>query len=377
MNFVRTLSRSSAILALALVLPAAAKPPKQVECEITKGTNPGGQGHYTGKASFSREDIANVFKVTWKLSDGSTFSGWGVPYPDSGYLAVAYGSQATGVAIYKINGADADVRTAVAKEGAAIGSRELTRGKEKNEYVNKDGSEGIVRFTPTKVEGVANMAFKSPAGESGGIGISDGKFLAVGMASGTKDFGVALYQLGKGASAHGKWTIAGAPGTGTEELTILAVDGEKVAATAAENTPEAAPPAKEAKDEKNAELVEKISIDLKKCGVIAEQFVGKIKLNDIAGLVAQMDDRAFSEKVTREAFQASMESSSKILGQLAGFKPDRKKLDFGAAKEGGMNFVLEGDGTYENGTTHEVLRFFKPPGGEQVVLVGYSRSAKK
>jgi len=64
MNLIRTLSCSPAIFALVLALPAGAKPPKQVECDITKGTNPGGLGHYTGKAVFSRENTGRVFKVT-------------------------------------------------------------------------------------------------------------------------------------------------------------------------------------------------------------------------------------------------------------------------------------------------------------------------
>lgn len=163
---------------------------------------------------------------------------------------MAYGSQAVGVAIFKTNGAEVEVRTAVAKEGAPIDSQELKQGKEKNVYLNKDGSAGSVRITPSEVEGVTNLVFKSPGGDLGGIGIADGNYLAVGMAPGTKDFGVALYHLGKGPNALGKWVVAGAPGTGTEELTILTVDGEKVSAAASKT--ESAPQSAGAGDDKNA-----------------------------------------------------------------------------------------------------------------------------
>jgi len=65
--------------------------PKQLEFAITSATNPTGKGGYSGTVAFTREDTKNAFKVTWTLSDGSTQKGWGVPYPDSGFIAVRNG----------------------------------------------------------------------------------------------------------------------------------------------------------------------------------------------------------------------------------------------------------------------------------------------
>lgn len=370
----QTIHLGLSLLTLSAVGIRAEEPlPKQLEFAITKGINPGGKGGYTGTVSFSREKTDQPFKVQWKLSDGSTTEGWGVPYPKSGYIAVAYGSEATGVAIYKVKGQGFEARWALASEEATIGSYELQRGKVKDDYVYKDGTEGTVTIAPSEVEGIANVVYKSPTGEFGGIGIRDGDYLAVGAASGLKDFGVIVYHMEKDLTAKGTWILGGATSNGSETLQALSIDGEKVG-----EEPKMADKKKSPSEEKeNAELAKLIAADFKKCGAIGEEFIGKLKEEDLEGMVALMDDRAFDKKVTREKFRASLEKSAKIFGKLSDFKPDRDKVDFKAAEGGGMNFTLEGDAVYANGEAHEVLRFFKPKGSEDVFLVGYSRTAKE
>ncbi len=391
MNTFRTITRPVATLALLLAFPASMRaeeaPPKHLEFSITKGITPGSDTKYTGAVSFGREDVTKAFKVTWKLSDGSTQSGWGVAYPKSGYMAVAYGSEATGVAIYKLNEKGADARWALAKEEAEVGSYELKRGQVKYEYVYKDGTPGSIRIEPTEVEGVANVSFKTAAGGYGGIGVTDGDYLAVGAASGTKDFGVVIYHTDQDMNVTGRWIVAGAPAVGTEDLTIVSVDGQKITEETA-----AAPPARSMKDAKamtrpdaaganqdlaDKDLAAKIALDLEKCSAVGEYFIEQVQSDDMDSITGLMDDRAFDEKISREAWRATMEKSSRTLGRQTSFKPDKDKVDFGAAKGGGMNFTLEGDATYEKGNTHEKLTFFKPQGGDKVVIVGYERILKK
>lgn len=366
-------------VAIALFTPnptrAADAPPKHLEFSISKST-----GDYTGTVKFDREDVTKTFKVTWKLGDGTTQNGIGVAYPKSGYIAVAYGTEATGVAIYKIEkDGGADARWALAKENEEVGTYKLKRGKVKYDYVYKDGTEGTVTIAPSEVEGVANVTFKGPAGTYGGIGLTDGDYLAVGAASGTKDFGVVIYHTQDDMSVSGKWIVAGATSIGVENLTIVSVDGEKIAAEPSADKPmKKEKPAKPATDDaEDPDLAAKISVDLQKCAAVGEYFIEQIKSDDMDSIVGLMDDLAFDEKTTRDDFRAAMTQSRKVFGKLVSFKPDRKKVDFKAAKGGGMNFTLEGDGTYENGTSHEALTFFKPQGSDKVVLVGYSRSELK
>ena len=314
--------------ALLLVAPgfvsAEEKLPKQLEFAITKGTNPGGKGGYTGTVSFSREKTDEAFKVTWKLSDGSTTTGWGVPYPKSGYMAVAYGSEATGVAIYKMKGEGFDARWALAGPKSKIDSYELKRAKEKFHYAYKDGSKGDVSIEPSEVEGVANVVYKMPTGTYGGIGVADGDFIGVGAASGLKDFGVIIYHVEKDLTAKGSWILGGAQALGSEELKILSIDGEKVEAPT-EKTAE--PPAEEGKMD-NKELAKLIKVDIDKCAKVGEAFLAKIKEDDLKGMMAMMDDRAFDDKMTRSAFRAAISKSRQVFGKMEDFKPDRDKVDF-------------------------------------------------
>ena len=83
---------SAFMVSLAMTgLSIGAEAPKVLDFKISSATNPGGQGGYTGTVHMERAKTTEPFKVTWKLSDGTTQKGWGVPFPKTGYIAVAYG----------------------------------------------------------------------------------------------------------------------------------------------------------------------------------------------------------------------------------------------------------------------------------------------
>ncbi len=362
---------TSAIVALS-VSTAQAEVPKKLEFSITKGANPSGKGAYSGKVSFSREDSKTPYKVTWTLANGDSYTGYGVASGD--YMAVAYGSEAMGVAVYKVGEKTISGTWAPAKDGAALASYELKRGKAKHQYVYSDGTAGTVTVAPSEVKNVANVSYDLPDGKFGGIGLMDGDYMAVGTASGLKDFGVVIYRMNKDLSASGKWIIGGATATGTEDLKLLTIDGNP-APKAGDAPPSEAP--KKEKEMDNDELAKVIAVDLEKCAAVGEYFLEQVKADDLDAVVGLLDNRAFDEKATREKFAAGIAEGRKALGKLKDFTPDKKKVDFKPAPGGGMLFTLEGDATYDNAKTHEVFRFLKPKGEEKVVIVGYSRSVNK
>lgn len=196
--------------------------PKELLFSIAKGTNPGGTINYTGKVTFSRKAVANCFKVEWKLSDGSTQSGVAVPFPESGVIAVGYGPDLEGVAIYKKDGNKAEARWSPGKPDSEIGSYALTRGQKPGVLEIVGG--GTVTLTPGEDEsGTVNFDLNS--GTYSGVMVGQGDFLA--LASGGKRIGVCIYKQ-SGTGAEGRWGVRGAEGAGIENLTILKVDGQKV-----------------------------------------------------------------------------------------------------------------------------------------------------
>ncbi|HEX2750809.1 MAG TPA: hypothetical protein VHM91_22580 [Verrucomicrobiales bacterium] len=362
---------TAAVLALTGSI-AQAEAPKKLEFSITKGANPDGKGNYSGKVSFSREDAKTPYKVTWTLSNGDSYTGYGVASGD--YMAVAYGSEAMGVAIYKVNEKTVDGTWAPAKDGAALGTYELKRGKVKHQYVYSDGTPGTITIAPSEVKNVANVSYEMPDKKFGGIGLMDGDYMAVGAATGLKDFGVVIYRMNKDLSASGKWIIGGATTIGTEDLKLLTIDGKPAPKTG--DAPPSDTPKKD-KEMDNADLAKLIAVDLEKCAAVGEYFIDQMKADDMDAVVGLLDNRAFDEKTTREKFATGIAEGRKALGKLKDFTPDKKKVDFKPVSGGGMLFTLEGDATYDNAKTHEVFRFLKPRGEEKVVIVGYSRSVKK
>jgi hypothetical protein len=375
MNTLRIVPCAAAALALFASSAALAQqtPPKNLEFTITKGTTPDGKAEYTGTVKFSRESVKDVFKVTWKLSDGSTYSGHGVASGD--YMAVAYGSEAIGVAMYQLKDKTIAGTWAPAKDGAKLSTYGLKRGKEKHQYVYNDDTPGLITIEPSEVTDVANISYEMPDRKFGGIGLVDGDYMAVGGATGVKDFGVVIYHMNKDMTASGKWIVAGAFTPGTEELKLVTLDGKAVLADGA--APATEKGAKGGKEMSDKELAEAIAVDLKKCAAAGEYFVDQMKSDDMEAVVGLVDDKAFNEKVTRETFATAIAGGRKELGKMTAFSPDKKKTDFKAINGGDMLFTLEGDGTYENAKTREVLRFLKAKGTDKVVIVGYTRTVQK
>ncbi|HWB07176.1 MAG TPA: hypothetical protein VG796_29400 [Verrucomicrobiales bacterium] len=372
MNTLRFTPFTAAAIVLFASVASVPAAPKNLEFSIIKAANPGGKGGYSGTVSFTREDVKDVFKVTWKLSDGTTNTGYGVASGD--YMAVAYGSDAIGVAMYKMTDKTVEGTWAPAKEGAKLGTYELKRGKAKHQYVYSDGTPGTITISPSEVKGVANVKYDMPDMKFGGIGLADGDYMAVGGAAGLKDFGVVIYRMNKDLTASGKWIIGGAPAPGTEDLKLVTLDG-KPAPAAGGASPDTADTAEKEMD--NKDLAKLIAVDIKKCAAVGDYFIDQMKLDDMDAVVGLLDNRAFDEKTTRGKFAAAIGEGRKTLGKMKDFTPDKKKVDFKPAPGGGMLFTLEGDGTYENATTREVFRFLKPKGEEKVVMVGYTRSVKK
>lgn len=367
------ITRSAAVIIALAASSAPAAPetaPKNLEFSILKGITPGGKASYTGTVAFSRDSVKDVFKVVWKLSDGSTYTGHGVANGD--YMAVTYGSEAIGVAIYKLKEKTIEGIWAPSKDGAKLGTYGLKRGKAKHQYVYDDDTPGLITIAPSEVTNVANVSYEMPDKKFGGIGLMDGDYMAVGGASGVKDFGVVIYRMKKDLTASGKWIVAGAQAPGTEDLKLLTLDGKAVA-----DAPGEAP-----KDGKEAEmndkkLAELIAVDLEKCAAVGEYFVDQMKSDDMEAVVGLVDDKAFNEKATRATFAEAVAKGRKELGRMTGFTPDKNKTGVKAAPGGGMIFSLEGKGTYENAKTREVLRFHKAPDSDKVVIVGYTRTVQK
>ena len=202
---------------------AAPAQPKILKFAISEGHRPGGKTGYTGTVTFSRRETTHGFSVAWQLADGTTLSGFAVPYPDSGVIAVGYGEDLTGVAIYKKDGGKGDLRWSPALPDSAIGAYQLSQGDTPN-VMKVENHGGILTFMAA-AEQTGTAEFKLTTGASSGITISQGNFTAI--ASGGSRTGVVIYKK-TGAGAEGRWTVAGTPGAGTENLTILEVDGKKI-----------------------------------------------------------------------------------------------------------------------------------------------------
>jgi hypothetical protein len=120
-------------------------------------------------------------------------------------------------------------------------------------------------------------------------------------------------------------------------------------------------------------LVKAIQEDMQKCVGIAQDFMGLIQEGKPAQAAKLLGDSAF-KKVTREEFTAGLEKSSKILGALKNYTPDKGATDFGV-KNKVMTFTLQADAEYENGKVREILTFIRNSKGE-VEFVDYVRKPK-
>jgi hypothetical protein len=121
------------------------------------------------------------------------------------------------------------------------------------------------------------------------------------------------------------------------------------------------------------ELVKAIQGDMQKCVGIAQKFMGLIQEGKSEQAAKLLGDSAF-KKVSREEFVTGLEKSSKVLGSLKNYTPDKSATDFGV-KNSVMTFTLQADAEYENGKVREILTFIRNSKGE-VEFVDYVRKPK-
>lgn len=217
---------SAFMVSLAMTsLSIGAEAPKVLDFKISSATNPGGQGGYTGTVHMERAKTTAPFKVTWKLSDGTTQKGWGVPFPDSGYIAVAYG-EATGVALYLQTETGADAVWSPTGDGQTIGTYKLKKTDDPLALKFDDG--GTFTLAPGKSP-TAQITWKLPTGTYKGPAVIDEKYLAAASSPTGKNVGVVIYKA-EGAGAKGIWTMTGMEGAGTENLEVVTIDGKPVSA---------------------------------------------------------------------------------------------------------------------------------------------------
>ncbi len=158
------------------------------------------------------------------------------------------------------------------------------------------------------------------------------------------------------------------------QLAALSSHAEDIMVASAEKAGDGAPVAENKPNAKvDDQLAEAIAADVNKCGAVAEKFITLLKTGDTKGAVTLMSDGAF-KKVSRNDFTAGLTKSSKALGALQTFSPDKSATDFGVV-DGVMTFTFQGDAQYANGSTRETLRFIRNNKGE-VEFVGYNRAAK-
>jgi hypothetical protein len=210
----------------AFVSQASAGEAKHLEFAITKGTNPGGAGSYTGKLVFKSGEAGEAIAAAWTLSNG-TASGWAVPFPGSDYIAVGYGRDLGGVAIYQRQ-KDGSSKThyALAGAGQKIGSYTLVPGTPAGHFKIKGGAGGTVDVSPGP-ERVFDLKWNLDSGKWHGMGVADGDFLAAASTTGGSDYGVVIYRKNS-IGADGWWRYGGGQGVGTEVLKMAKVDGKAV-----------------------------------------------------------------------------------------------------------------------------------------------------
>lgn len=191
-----------------------------LQLEVVKSTNTDGNPGELGVLSVTRASEAEVMRLSWKYADGSVIKGWGVPYPDSGLMAIGYGSGILGVAMYKREGDDVDALWAPANDSAKLIPYKMTKGASDSEYlIENDGG----KFQLAMGENMMGTAkWTLPQGEFSGLALAEGSYLAVVSMAPDANGGVGLYKLDMAqGTASGRWALKGSTGVGTEELKVI------------------------------------------------------------------------------------------------------------------------------------------------------------
>jgi hypothetical protein len=192
--------------------------------KISKSTN-----GKPGTVRFVREAEGKTFNVTWQYEDGSKDTGIGLPFPETGVIAVGFGPDVLAIALYKLDGKSVDAKWAAYQAGADIGEYQMTQGADKTAF-NIEGG-GTVSIVQGR-ERTANVSWNLATGTYKGIAVAEGDYLAaVSLKPGGKG-GVAIYtaDVAKG-TASGRWTMSGTAGVGEETLQIISANGQSVGAS--------------------------------------------------------------------------------------------------------------------------------------------------
>jgi len=192
-----------------------------IRLRVTKATNPDGSAGDIGTLTVTGPGENRAMPVLWEYEDGTTETGIGVAIPDSGKMAVGFGTGVVTVGLYHRRDKEAAGLWVTAKDGEPAKGIAMKQGASASEFEIEGGGKFLVE------KGEANtMALKweFASGSFSGIGVGEGDYLAVISAAPDAAAGVAFFDLSPdGKSATSRWTVIGATGSGTEEMVIKAV----------------------------------------------------------------------------------------------------------------------------------------------------------
>ncbi len=187
---------------------AAGASPNRLEFEIVEGIMPDGKEGQKGKAVFSRTAEDKVYSVDWTYTDGTSDSGLAIAFPGSGRIAVGFGPDVLGIAIYKMQGKSVDGRWAPYTKNSEISPLTMERGENESIY-RYDAGEGASTFHFEELENdTARLEWRSPSGDLVGYGVYEGDYLAAVSVKPGGQSGVAIYTAEPANNrATGKWTL--------------------------------------------------------------------------------------------------------------------------------------------------------------------------
>lgn len=197
---------------------------KRLTFQIIQSTSPNGKNGQLGKVEFVRPSEGKVFTANWTYDNGNTDQGIGIPFPGSGVIAVGFGPDVLGVAIYKRSGTQVSAQWAPYLPGSDIGTYEMTQGNSESEF-NVAGGGGKIIIEPGKNR-TAAVTWQLATGTFTGVAVASGDYLAAISVKPGGKAGVAIYTADiPSNTASGRWIIAGGAGVGEELYKLTGASG--------------------------------------------------------------------------------------------------------------------------------------------------------
>jgi hypothetical protein len=125
--------------------PVAAAP-NRLEFEILEAKMPHGGPGQLGQVIFERSSEEKPYFVTWRYTDGTSDHGLAVAFPGSKAIAVGFGPDVLGVAIYELKGKQVAGRWAPYTEDAVIGAYTMQQGENDSIYHIDGPEQGTFHF---------------------------------------------------------------------------------------------------------------------------------------------------------------------------------------------------------------------------------------